>query len=88
MGIRQELFKPFGRTLERVPSSDVVDKEGTDGSSVVGPCDAPERLLPSCVPNLQLHCIAFVQIDRSRAELNANGQLVVVLEALVGELEE
>ena len=64
---------------------DIIDKQGSNGASVVGSGDGPEILLPSGVPHLQLDDLV-IQIDDSRGKLDSKGDLVFVIHFLLDEL--
>ena len=45
--------------LECLFPRDVIDKQGTNCTSIVGPSDRPEVLLACCVPNLKFDTFTF-----------------------------
>lgn len=73
--------------VECIPPCDIVDKESTSGTSVVGPGDTFEGLLAGSVPNLQLD-VLFLDLDRSGSEFHSDGQVVMHSESLVCELQK
>ena len=72
---------------EGVSSSDVIDQEGTSGSSVVRPGYRLERLLAGRVPNLQLD-VFLLDLDCASAKLNTDCQVVLLAESFVRELKQ
>ena len=72
---------------ERVASRYVINEEGARRTAIIGPCDALERLLAGRVPNLQLY-VLFLDLDSAGSKLDANGQVVLLTEPLICELEE
>jgi len=80
-------LKPTGEVVESVTSGDVVDKKRTTSTSIVGPRDRSERLLPCCVPDLELN-LFVLNIDETCAEFHSNGQVMVSSEAFVRELQK
>ena len=81
------VLQPRRQVLERLPPRDVVHEQRAHRTAVVAPRDAPELLLAGCVPDLQLHLLP-VHVHGAAPELDADGQVVHGLEALVGELEK
>ena len=72
---------------EGISASNVVDKECSGCSTIVGTSDALERLLACGVPYLQLD-VLVVDLNCAGAELNTDGQVVLLAEPFVGELEQ
>ena len=72
---------------ERVPPRDIVDEQRTSCTSVVGPGDGLERFLASSVPNLQLD-VLVVDLNGAGSKFDADGEVVLLTEALVCKLEE
>ena len=72
---------------ERVASRYVINEEGARCTAIIRSCDALERLLAGRVPNLQLD-VLLLDLDRAGTKLDANGQVVLLTEPLVCELEE
>ena len=81
------LLEPSRQMLEGVPPRYVVHEKGPGGPSVVRPGDGSEGLLPSGIPDLQLHLLVVDGYHPS-SELNSDRQVVDRLESLVGELQE
>lgn len=65
--------------------SNIIYEECTCRTSVIAAGDALKRLLTGGVPNLELD-VLVVDFDGSTAELDANGQIMLLPEALVREL--
>lgn len=91
-------LQPASQVTESVTASDVIDQQGTGGSSVVGASNALKALLPGLekelnvtftysVPDLQLN-VLIVDLDGSSTELDPDCQIVLLPEALVCELEK
>ena len=72
---------------ERVSPGDIVYKEGTGSASVVGPSDALEWLLPCRVPDLKLN-VLLLDLNGASSKLDTNGQVVLLTESFVRELEK
>ena len=72
---------------ERVSARNVVHQERTGCATVVAPRNGLERFLAGRVPNLQLDVLC-VDLDGASSELNADGEVVLLAEALVSELEQ
>lgn len=72
---------------ERVASRYVINEEGARRTAIIRPCDALERLLAGRVPNLQFD-VLLLDLDRAGSKLDANGQVVLLTEPLICELEE
>lgn len=87
LAVLPSLLEPPRQMLEGVPPCYVVHEEGAGGPSVIRPGDGAEGLLPSGVPDLQLHLLVVNGYHPS-SELNANRQVVDRLESLIGELQE
>lgn len=80
------IFKPGVQMVECLSPANVVHKQSTCCTTIVGACDGAEVLLTSGIPDLKLHLLA---IDGAHActELHPNGEVVHVLKALVSELQ-
>ena len=52
IGVLKHLFEPADKVLESISTGDVIDEKGANGTTVVGPGDAPKRFLASSVPDL------------------------------------
>jgi len=74
IGIRMipELFQPPGYIVIGLVLADVVNKECTNGASVVGRCDSTVSFLPCGIPNLCLDGFG-VNLDGSCCEFDADG---------------
>ena len=72
---------------ERVASRNVINEEGARRAAVIRPCDTLERLLAGRVPDLQLD-VLLLDLDRAGSKLDSDGQVVLLAEPLVCELEE
>lgn len=66
-----QLLQPPGNVFIRLMLADVVDKKGTDSSSVVCRCDCAISLLPCSVPYLCLDRLC-VNLNRSGRKLDSN----------------
>lgn len=64
VGVRMvpELLQPPGHIVVRLVLADIIDKEGTDSTSIVCGCDGSVSFLSSSIPNLSL--------DRLRVDLD------------------
>lgn len=67
--------------------ADIVDKEGADGTAVVGGRDGPVPLLAGGIPDLSFDRFR-VDLDGARSELDANRGLGVYAELIAGEPTE
>ena len=85
--ILSDFFEPPGKMSERVTSGDIVNQKGSSCAAVVASCNALERLLTCCVPNLELN-VLVVYLNSSCTELDSNRQIVLLSEAFVSKLEE
>jgi len=81
------LLQPPREVVERVTAGDVVDEQRARGAAIEATGDGAERLLAGCVPDLKLDGVAVDRVEAG-AELDADGEVVQGLEALVGELQE
>mmetsp|Transcript_33767 Transcript_33767/g.78428 ORF Transcript_33767/g.78428 Transcript_33767/m.78428 type:complete len:216 (+) Transcript_33767:146-793(+) len=81
------LMKPFPHVLEAVSPRDVVDQKRSSSPPVVASDDGAEAILAGRVPTLQLDLLPL-HIDRSRAKLHPDGNLVCGAIPLVGELQQ
>jgi hypothetical protein len=59
------------RTIEALLVCNIVYKQNTHGTSVVGSCDGAEALLSSSIPYLQLHALA-VKFNRADLEIDSD----------------
>ena len=84
----QHLLQPSDKVLESVASSDIVDKQGAYGSSVVRTSNASKTFLTSCVPYLKLHSILPINLDSAGAEFDSDCKIMSGLESFVRKLEE
>ena len=87
VSILPDFLEPPGQVIKRFFPCDVVHQESACCSTVVGPGDALEALLPRRVPDLQFD-ILFIDLHRATSELHSNGQVVLLAEALVCELQK
>lgn len=87
VSVLAHLLEPAREVVEGLFAGDVVHKECARSSAVVAASDAFEGLLTGGVPNLKFY-IFLVDLDRPRAELYADGQVVLLTEALVSELKQ
>ena len=74
--------QPHLQVPECVFSGNIIAKEHDLCSLVENPCDTPERLLPSSVPNLQLDYL-LIYLDNECPELHANSDLMLQLELII-----
>mmetsp|Transcript_129271 Transcript_129271/g.335187 ORF Transcript_129271/g.335187 Transcript_129271/m.335187 type:complete len:243 (+) Transcript_129271:468-1196(+) len=81
------LLKPTCKMAEGVAPGDVVHQKRSAGSAVVGASDGAERLLTSCVPNLELYLLVL-NSHEARPKLHTNRKVMVGAEALIGELQK
>ena len=79
------ILEPIREVIEGFPASDIVHEQRARGASVVASRDGSERLLACGVPDLQFDLLG-VDGDHSCAELDADGEVMHRLEALVREL--
>jgi hypothetical protein len=69
-----ELFQPSRYIIIGLVLADIVYKESTDRSTVIGRGDCTISLLTSSVPDLRLDCFC-VDLNRSRRKLDPNRRL-------------
>jgi len=82
-----DFFEPSCQVGESVSSRDVVDEKSTGRASVIRSRDRLKRFLASGVPDLQLN-VFLLDLNGASTELNSNGQIVLLTEPLIRELEE
>ena len=82
-----DFLEPAGQVRESVAPRDVIDEQGTGCAAVVRSRDALEGLLARRVPDLQLD-VLLLDLDCAGAELDTDGQVVLLAEPLVRELEQ
>jgi hypothetical protein len=87
IGVVPELLQPSRDVLVGLVLADIVDEEGTDGTTVVGRGDGAISLLTGCVPDLCLDGLG-VDLDRSCGKLDADRRLGVQVELISGESTE
>ena len=89
VGMLEYLLHPCHQIGKGVPPRDIVDEERADGPAIVRAHDTAVRLLPSRVPDLQLHLIAqVVNSNQALAEFDSNCDVAFGIELLLGELKE
>ena len=81
------VVQPRCEVVKGFASCDVVDEQRAGSSPVVRPRNGSERLLPRRVPDLQLDLLV-IDGDHACAKLHTNGEVVNLLEAFVGELQQ
>lgn len=69
-----ELMEPAFDTVEGAPATDIIDEEGTDGTSVIRGGDGSEALLAGGVPYLGLYLLG-VNFHHLSLELNSDSGL-------------
>lgn len=82
-----DFFEPSGEVGECVPSRDVVDEECAGRTSVIRSRDRLKGFLASGVPDLQLN-VFLLDLNGTSTKLNSDGQIVLLTESLIRELEE
>lgn len=84
-GVALDLFDPAADAFEALLAIDRVGEDDARGSLVIGLRDVAEPLLPSRVPDLQLH-LRVVDMDRLQFEVDSNGRNIAVFEHPITEL--
>ena len=74
-----QLLQPSRDVLVCLVLANVVDKQRTNGASIVCRCDSSITLLACCIPDLCLDRLR-VHLDGSRSEFNTDGRLRVKIE--------
>lgn len=87
VGVGAQFVQPLPHVAETHHRAEVEHQKRPDAALVVRPRDRLERLLPRRVPQLQFD-LPVPQGDHLGAELDAEGGLVLVLEAPLDEAEE
>jgi len=87
VGVLLGILEPACEVVEGFSPRDVVYEQRTRRTPVVASCDAAEALLSRGVPNLQFDLLS-VDCDEPRSKLDADGEVVHWLKALVCELQE
>jgi hypothetical protein len=87
VGMVAELFQPAGDVLVGLMLGDIVDKEGTDSTTVVCAGDCAVALLAGGIPDLGLDGLV-VDLDAAGGELDTDGGLAVEVEFVAGETRE
>ena len=82
-----QLLQPAGDILVGLVLADVVDKESTDGATVVGGCDSTITFLAGGIPDLGLDGLC-VDLDGSCSEFDTNGGLGIKVELVACESAE
>ncbi len=82
-----QLLQPSRHILVRLTLTYIVDKESTNGTTVVGGGDGTVTFLACCVPDLGFDSFA-VDLDAAGCELDADGALAVEVEFVAGETGE
>lgn len=84
IGVVPQLFKPSCDVLVCLMLADVVDKQCSDGTSIVSGSNRAVSLLAGSIPNLCLDGLG-VDLDRSCGKLNTNSRLGIQVELVAGE---
>lgn len=84
VGVVSQLLQPSRDILVGLVLADVVDKKGTDGTTVVGRGDGTIALLAGGIPDLCLDGLG-INLDRAGGELDADGRLGVQVELVASE---
>lgn len=87
VGVVAELLEPSRDVLVSLVLADIVNEEGTDGTTVVGGGDGAVAFLTSSIPDLRLDGLG-VDLNGSRGELDTDGGLGVEVELVSGESAE
>jgi len=66
-----DLLQPLFNVVEGIHVSHIKDYTDSMCTSVVGRSNGPESFLPSCVPNLELHCLS-IELDRTDFKVDAD----------------
>lgn len=66
-----DLCEPLLHVVEGLTVGDVIDKNNTVSTTVIGGSDGTEALLTSSIPNLKLHCLA-INVYCTEAEINTD----------------
>ena len=81
--LAEHFFLPLRHVVKRIRIGEVEAEENAVSAAVENFGDGLETFLPRCVPNLHLENF-LVNFEKDRAELNANRDLMVVLELVRG----
>ena len=87
VGMVAQLLEPPGDVLVGLVLADIVDKEGTDSTTVVSGSDGAVALLTGGIPDLRLDGLG-VDLDRTSRELDADGGLRIKVELVASETAE
>ena len=79
-----ELVEPFLNALKCLLLCDVVNEQGTNGSSIISTRDSSVPLLPCSVPDLSFDDFA-IALNTLRSKLNTNRCLTLEVEFILGE---
>lgn len=82
-----DFLQPSGEMGEGIPPRDVVDEECARRTAIVRTRNTLERFLASRVPDLQLD-VLLLDLDGASTKLDSDGQIVLLTEPLVRELEK
>ena len=80
-------FEPFGKMIKSFAARNVVNEQSAGSAAVVASGDGSEGLLAGCIPNLEFD-LFVADSDSASAEFDADGQIVVIAESFVGELQK
>ena len=79
-----ELLQPPGHILICLVLADIVDKQSTNSTPVIGRCNGSVSLLASSVPNLRLDGLS-IDLDRPSSEFDADSRLRIEVEFVASE---
>ena len=84
VGVVTEFLQPAGNVVVGLVLADVVDQQGSDGTTVVSRGDGTVALLTSSIPNLCLDSLR-VYLNRTCRKLHTDRGLGVQVELIAGE---
>lgn len=84
VGMVSELLQPSRDILVGLVLADVIDKKGTNGTTVVGRGDGTIALLAGGIPDLCLDGLG-INLNRAGSELDTDGRLGVQIEFVAGK---